>query len=173
MPLSTPYNPNLDTVILNAMASVLIGSPPNTRLSLIDTATGGLAQVVVQKRSFLLTPTAVFPLVHLTSGIQRYNRVFGMGYEGTLESILEYYDRWDGQSALIDDIRANIATDLERMKANIEHNDALTVGATTHTMNTTQFSLSPYEGVETAYFGQVLVHRTMRMTHNLLPYDVN
>ena len=172
MPLRTANNPNIDTVILNAMAPVLIGNPPNTRLSLVDVATGGLAQVVIQKRSFLLNPLAVFPLVHLTSGIQRYIRVFGQGYEGTLESVLEYYDRWDGQTILIDDVRAAIATDLERIKANIESNDALTVGQTTHTMNTIGFSLSGYEGVETSYFGTVLVHRTMRMTHNLLPYDV-
>jgi hypothetical protein len=142
MALRNPNNPTTDTVILGALSQVLIGSPPNTRLSVVDPSGGGANQVVIQKRGKLLEAGLIFPLVHLSSGVQSYIRVYGMGYEGSLEGILEYYDVWEPQSAnSIDDVRANIAADLERVKANIEDNDSLTVAQVYHAMSTTRIQL--------------------------------
>jgi len=163
-----PNNPTTDVVVLGALRQVIV---PNTNLALISASGTGLENVYIQNKYAI--SQGVFPAVHLYTGKQHYLRDSRSTYIGTMEAVVEYYDRWDSQPNTIDTVRAAIAADLERMKANVESNEQLTIGITSYTVGILKEMLSPYPGEFDRNFpGLHLVYRTFTITFNILPFDV-
>ena len=177
--LRTPNNPTTDDVILNVLRNVMhvnLSGQYCTYLASIDPAQTGLAQTFVQsKYQMALGMTAAIPYaINLSSGRQGYSKP-GAGlrtYIGSLVAICEYCGRWDENPASIDSIRATIAADLERIKANLESNDSMAYQGAAYTIAIPSMTLSPYQGTLNAeYAGLTLVERTLTMTFEILPYD--
>ncbi len=173
MTLRTANNPMLDSVVLNVLAQLLPNDPvtglPNTVIGQNQVALG--SSLVYVQNKYLMS-LGQFPAVHLSSGEQHYRIVTRAGYVGLFIAEIEYYDRWDTQPSTIDAIRTNIATDLERMKANIEDQDSLAYQGQAYAISIPEMSLSPYKGeIDTQFPGLTLVYRTLTLHVNLLPYD--
>jgi hypothetical protein len=174
MPLGSPNNPNTDHVILGVLKSLILNDPhsgqPNTILGQNQVSLNTSLIYIESKYAMSQGP---FPALHLSSGHQDYHYAGGpRTYGGVLEAIIEYCDRWDLQASTIDQIRANIASDLERMKANIETNDSLAYQGQNYAISIPRITLSPYMGeFDTQFPGLTLVCRTMSLTINILPYD--
>lgn len=178
MPLRTPNNPNTDKKVLQVLANLLPNDPvtglPNTQIGLnqlaLSTPDKQVSLCYVENKYTMAQ--GPFPAVHLSSGNQHYNKNSNKTYMGLFVAIIEYYDRWDKQSYTIDAVRANIAADLERMKANIEGNDALAYQGQNYAISTPQIQLSPYKGsIDDQFPGLVLIRRTLTLNINILPYD--
>jgi len=114
-----------------------------------------------------------WPALHLSSGHQSYRRISTSHYDGALLAIVEYYDKWTSQASQHDDIRANIAADLEIMKSNASKNEDLVYNSINHSTSIPRITLSPYRGefdIETVP-GQKLIYRTMELSISIPPYD--
>lgn len=177
--LRQPNNPNTDTAILGVLRNVLhlnLAGQPCTYLAQLSTSQTGLELTYVQnKYQMALGMTAAIPYaVHLSSGKQTYSKE-GAGlrtYIGAFTFMIEYCARWDEQPASIDSIRATIAADLERIKANIESNDSLAYQGQAYSVSIPSMQLSDYRGTLNADFpGLTLVERTLTGIANVLPYD--
>lgn len=167
MPLRSSNNSNTDLVIMGVLKNIL---PANTQLAAGSTSGTGAEQVYIQSKYAMSLGN--FPALHLSAGIQTYSKNSLRTYDGTVTIIAEYYDRWDRQDNTIDAIRANIALDLERMKANVETNDSLEWGNQAYAISVPTIMLSPYNGeLDTQFPGFTLVYRTMTLVINILPYD--
>lgn len=172
MPLRTPNNPNTDVVIMGVIKSVL---PANTQLAATSLSGNGSELIFIQdKYAMSLGMNATYPIaVNIISGNQSYFRASQRTYSGILGIEINYYSRWDEQDNTIDLIWKGIATDLERMKANIESNDSLVYGGANYAISVPSIHLSSYEGeYDRTFPGLTLVYRTMSLTVNALPYDV-
>lgn len=182
-------NPNVDNVILATLRSVMhlnLAGQPCTYLASIDPgnpnatpplpAQTGLSLTYIQnKYQMALGMTLAVPYaVHLSSGKQSYSKD-GCGlrtYDGQMMAIIEYCGRWDNQPSSIDTIRATIAADLERIKANLESNDSLQYGGAAYAISVPSMQLSDYKGTLNGdYPGLTLVERTLTVLVNVLPYD--
>lgn len=180
MPLRSPNNPTTDAVILNVLAQLLPNDPqtgqPNTvigtnQIPLITQQDPTPLMYIESKYKMSL---GQFPAVHLSSGGQKYAKNSRSSYVGQYVAIVEYYDRWDKQPNTIDQIRANIAADLERMKANIEDNDSLAYNSLAYATAIPSMTLSEYKGeIDEQFPGLTLVVRTLTLTINILPYDAS
>lgn len=174
MPLRTPFNPTTDSVILNVLKGLVLNDPttglPNTVLGQEQMATNTTLVYIESKYAMSQGP---FPALHLSSGHQAYQRTGGPRmYGGMLEAVVEYYDRWDQQPNTIDQIRASINADMERIKANIESNDSLAYQGKNYAISIPHMTLSPYKGdIDTQFPSLTLVYRTLSLTINILPYD--
>jgi hypothetical protein len=167
MLLRVSNNPNIDLRILNVLKQLL---PANTQLAASSESGTGLEQIYIQNKYIMSQGS--FPAVHLSSGTQNYKKNSLRTYFGAMQAIIEYYDRWDEQPITIDAIRANIALDLERMKANIETNDSLSFGGAANAISIPDMTLSAYKGeFDTQFPGLTLVYRTLTLMINILPYD--
>lgn len=167
MPLRTSNNPNTDTVIFTVLKNILA---TNTQLATGSLSGTGLEQIYIQNKYQM--SLGAFPAIHIEAGPQHYHKNSLRTYMGGLETIIQYYDRWDQQPSSIDTIRANIALDLERVKANIESNDSLSYGGTAYAISVPDMALSPYKGeIDTQFPGLTLVFRELHLTINILPYD--
>lgn len=154
-------NPNTDTVILNALASIMTAGTAFA-------AKGG--SIYIKRQYDMLNGN--FPALNLKPGQQSYRRNSTSTFDGELPVIAEYYDRWDGQFATIDTIRQTIDADMDIMVATIMHNDTLTYQNVSHTISTAKYTLSPYDGEIRDFGGLKLVQRNMMITFNILPFDV-
>ena len=115
------------------------------------------------------TPKAVL----LSSAPQSYQKAEQFGFDGQLLINVGYYARWDETPDTVDDIWKGIAADLERLKANAEDNDQIEYQGLNHTLSIAKMSLSSYEDMfDHTFQGLTLIHRTMSITYNLLPYGV-
>src|SRR5579859_7413030 len=127
MPLRTPNNPYLDTIVLTALQAVLSGYPTaNTHAGLQG------YPFYIQRQADLISSIATFPAIVLSASTQNYARMSARTWGGTLSVTVDYYDRWDQQLAELDTIYATLAADLERMKANIEDNEQLAMNNTAY-----------------------------------------
>lgn len=176
MPLRTPNNSNTDLVILQTIANVMhknVASQYCTYLAQISTSgTGAELTYIQNKYRMVLGMTPALPYAaHLSSGKQRYAKNSTFEWLGQFEAIIEYCARWDEQASSIDNIRSTIAADLERIKANIESNDALVYGGADFTISVPTMHLSDYRGTLNGDFpGLTLVERTLSMQVLILPY---
>ncbi len=187
--LRSPNAPFVDKDILGVLRNVMhlnLAAQPCTYLASIDpgdaTASPPLAPLtglsltyIQNKYQMALKMTAALPYaVHLSSGKQGYSKQ-GAGlrtYIGSLVCLVTYCGRWDENPASIDSIRATIAADLERIRANLESNDSMAYQGQAYTVSIPSIALSPYEGTLNATFpGLVLVERTLSMVAEILPYD--
>jgi hypothetical protein len=163
MSFRTPNNPNTDIVILTAMANIMLGNPQNTVVS--------AGSVYIQSKWKMML--GAFPAIHMNVGKTIFTRNSQRTYMAVYNVQIQYYDRWDQQPSTFDQIRSNIAVDLERIKANIESNDSLTYGTTAYAVSIPRFELSAYSTeLDTRLPGASLVSRTLTAFVNVLPYDV-
>lgn len=156
-------NPNTDRVIMNALAQI---GPTGTNLLAME------GQILIQNAYALSLGS--FPALHLTTGQQKHSVISASVFDGVVNIIGTYYDRWDQQPQTMDTIRANIDADLQMIMTNIQHNSSLVVGTTSHAVSIPTIELSAYEG-EVDWKtcpGMVLVKRSITFTINILPYDV-
>lgn len=180
MPVSLrqPNNPTPDLVLLNALVVILNTDTQgnyNTQLAQSSQSGTGKELMFVQnkyKMSLSLTPASPYA-VHLSSGKQSYHYAGGPRWRGGMyEALVQYYARWDTQPSSIDAIRAYLAADLERMKANIERNDSLASGGVAYAVSVPTIGLSDYKGqFDETFSGLTLIYRTMTLTIDILPYD--
>lgn len=179
MALRTANNPTTDVVILGVLASVMLNDVttglPNTQIglnqSLLSAQRGKPVSLVFIQNKYQMS-LGNFPAIHLSAGPQSYRKNSLRTYMGQMTAIIEYYDRWDQQPNTIDAVRAGIAPDLERIKANIEENDSLVYQGQANAISVPQMSLSPYKGeFDFQFEGKVLVYRTLTLSINILPYD--
>lgn len=154
-------NPNTDEVILNAFSSV----------ATTGTAFATKGGTVYVKNQYAML-NGNFPALNLKPGHQKYMRNSNVTFDGGIDVIAEYCDRWDEQTTTIDVIRQNIDADMELMMENIMHNDTLTVQNVAHAISAHKVTLSPYDGEVRDYGGLKLVQRTMVVSFNILPFDV-
>lgn len=171
--LRNPNNPTTDTKVLAALAQIVPGYPtPNTQLAIASASQTG-AELVYVQTEFAMWQTALFPAVLLSSGPQGYTRKSWRSYDGVLQAFVDYYDVWEQTTRTFDQIRADIAADLERIKANVESNDSLTIGGAAMTVSAPKMSLSPYEG---NFFrneaGREFIYRRLAINFLLLDFDV-
>jgi hypothetical protein len=178
--LREPNNPYTDKNILNILAQLLPNDPvtlqPNTQVGLNQAPliTSNNPHPLFYVESKYAVGQGQFPAVHLEAGEQKYSKNSRSTYTGELVAIIGYYDRWDKQQNTIDQIRSNIAADLERMKANLEDNDSLAYNGLAYATSISPISLSAPKGEFDEQFpGITLVFRTMTLTINILPYDAN
>jgi|SRR6185295_4247117 len=173
MSLRDANNPNTDIAIMTTIKTIL---PTDTQLaSLSQSGTGSELIFLQEKYKMYLTlkqdtPTSA---VNLSSGQQTYSLESQRSYSGTLDINVEYYSKWSGLVEDLDTIFADMAADLERMKANVEENDAIDYGGANHAIGIEKIMLSPYDGqLDDALPGLSLIKRTMTLTYNILPYGV-
>lgn len=174
--LRNPSNPNTDVIILNTIANVIHKNAAGsycTYLAQISTSQTGAELTYIQNRYKMalgMTPALPYAL-HLSSGKQRYAKNSTFEWLGQLEVLAEYVARWDEQASSIDTIRSTIAADLERLKANLETNDALVYQGADFTISVPTMQLSDYKGTLDGTFpGLTLVERTLSFQVNILPY---
>jgi hypothetical protein len=158
-------NPYTDTVMMAALAQVVIGIPPNTRV-------GTLGNPVIVEDEYTLSKGR-FPAMHIETERQKHKILTTGGYDGMVRFIISYYDKWDKSTARIDDIRKAIKTDLEIVMANVQGNSSLAIGGQAMATAAYEFVLSPYKGEldDKTIPGLTLVKRTLRVAYNILPYD--
>lgn len=163
-------NPNTDIVILNALGNVLLA---NTRMAMLQAAISPTPPKFYVQKKFEMTQGPQFPALHLSSGSQSYNRISPNHYEGTLLAIVEYYDKWTSQPSQHDEIRANIAADLEIMKSNVSKNEGLIgSGHVQQSRAIPRITLSPYKGeFDESAAPLKLIYRTMELLISIPPYD--
>jgi len=171
LPLRDSSNPNTDIVVMNTVKAIML---PNTQLEASSQSGTGLELVFIQEKYKLYltlkqdTPTIA---VNLSAGQQIHTQEGQFAYGATLDIDVAYYSKWSGQVEDLDTIYADIATDLERMKSNIQENDATEYGGTNHTIGLAKVVLSPYDGqLDDALPGLSLIKRVMMLSYNILPY---
>jgi hypothetical protein len=155
-------NPNPDSVIMNAIGYVIL---PGTRLA-------SLGNPVVIENPYTLS-TGRFPAVHIEAGRQKYATQSTDVYDGTVEIVITYFDRWDQATTPIDAIRQNIKSDLEIILDNLMSNSSLTVGTDFHAVSIGKFQLAPYKGEldNSTVQGMTLLKRALTISVNVLPFD--
>lgn len=163
-------NPNTDIVILTALGNVLL---PGTRLASLQAAVSPPPPKSFYVQQKFEMSKGMFPALHLSAGIQSYNRLSTNHYGGVLLAIVEYYDKWTSQPSQHDVIRANIAADLEIMKSNAGKNEDLVFLNVSRSVSIPRMTLSPYRGEfdEETVPGQKLIYRTLELSISIPPYD--
>lgn len=171
-----PNNPNVAEVIMQAMKTIMLGYPtPNTNLGALSVAGGtssdGSDRVFIQRD--YLVGQGPWPCVVIKSMPQTFTRNSIRTFDGQAGFTVDYFDRWDQTSELIDDVRDRISLDIERLKANLESNESLAYSGNAYAVGIPKITLSGYDGELSSQFpGLSLVYRRMSVTMMLLPYDV-
>lgn len=130
-------------------------------------------QVFVQSR-YKLSKTPVWPSMHIETGPQSHRRVSGATtFAGQMQAILTLYARWEQDSRLLDDIRAQLDSDIELVWALLQGNEILKLGNTQAASSIPGVVFSPYKGEvdDQLVTGSKLVYRTLIPTINIMPYD--
>lgn len=130
-------------------------------------------QVFVQNR-YRLSKTPVWPSMHIESGTQTHRRVSGQTtFAGQMQAILTLYARWEQDSRLLDDIRAQLDSDIELVWATLQSNEILRLNSTQAASSIPGVVFSPYKGEvdDQLITGNKLVYRTLIPTINIMPYD--
>ena len=177
MPLRSPNILGDDLTLIQAMRVVLVGYPtPNTQLAAGSADGTGLSatdnRVYIRDKAALAAGS--FPAVNLRAGTQHRRRNSRSTYTGTITLIADYYDRWTTTPETQAQVRANIALDLERMAANLESNDTLTLGASLYVVTLEDLSLSDDNGIfdDQLLQGERAIYRSLTAIYCVLPYDV-
>jgi hypothetical protein len=172
MPLRSVNNPNTDIAIMAILKSIL---PANTQLAASSQSGTGQELVFIQekyKMSLVLRQDTPTSAVNITANtLQEYSLEAQRSYSGLLAIDVSYYTKWTGQNEDIDIQWSEICTDLERMKANVEEQDATEYSGTNHTISLEKIALSPYDAqFDDSIPGITPIKRVMTLTYNLLPY---
>lgn len=156
-------NPNPDAVIMRGIAFILL---PDTRIAT-------LGNPVVIENEYQLS-LGRFPAVHIEAGKQRYSTQSTNVFDGTVEIIITYFDRWDQATTGIDAIRQNIKADLEVILTNLMKNSSIAIGGIPLAASIGKFQLAPYRGEldNVTVQGMTLLKRVLTITINVLPFDV-
>lgn len=157
-------NPNTDAVILQGIATTLIATP-NTTFA----AQGGAYFI---EDEYALSSSSKYPVLHLMSGTQAHMRKGGTFYEGTLQVIVKYYNRFDLQGVTIDAVRRAIRDDLNLMKDYLLGHDTLDTNGEPLARGIPHVVLSPYRGELEDIPGIKVVSRTLACVVDILEYDV-
>lgn len=164
MPLRNPNSPYVDSVVAGALGIVMAGYPSaNTQV--------GINSYPIRYDAAYDTYKGAFPAVLISVAAQHYQRASRSTWQGEVTFFTDYYDRWDQRPDELDTIRANIAADLERMKANVESNESLAQNNTAYAISAYKHELSPYEGYFREVNGMKLIYRRYTVSFFLLPYD--
>ncbi len=167
MPLRLLNNPATDVVAMAALKQVIV---PNTQLALGSSDSTGLSRVYIN--TVYPLSIADFPSVLISSKPQTYTQCSRSTYNGLVDISIAYYDRWDKQPQTLDQVYANVALDLERMRANIESNDRAVIGGFTAIERIQRIIVSPYYGELDHSIPDVpLVVRTLTLRCVLPEYD--
>lgn len=161
MPLRSTNDPIDASGALSALGTVMI---QNTRFL----ASGG--QFYVNTWAALDQGIAPYPALVLESGPQTTVRLGWRVWQNTLLARCVYIDRWDSQNITIDQVWANLDTDMHRMKSNIEDNPTLTVSGTPHILHATKIEMTPYIGQKDDRTPIITVKRGMQMMLHLPLY---
>ena len=171
MPLRSANNSNTDLAIMTLLKPIIL---PNTQLvASSQSGTGSELCFIQEKYKMYLTLKQDTPTlaVNMSSGTQEYSLEAQRAYTGLVAIDISYYSKWSGQAEDLDALYANIASDLERMKANAEAQDAIEYGGTNHTIGLAKIVLSPYDGqLDDALPGLSLIKRVLTLSYNILPY---
>src|SRR5690349_17359730 len=97
---------------------------PGTRIA-------ALGNPVVVENEFQLSMSR-FPCVHIETGKQSYQQQGTDVFDGQVQFIITYFDRWDQATIGIDAVRANIKTDLEIILDNLMKNSSLSLAGDPH-----------------------------------------
>jgi len=172
MPLRSVNNPNVDIAIMALLKSIL---PTGTQLAASSQSGTGDELIFIQekyKMSLVLrqdTPTSAVNISASTP--QEYTLEAQRSYSGLLAIDVSYYKKWTGNVEDIDTQWSEICTDLERMKANIEEQDAIEYSGANHTISLEKIAISPYDAqFDDSIPGITPIKRVMTLTYNLLPY---
>lgn len=174
MPLRTPNNPNTPTTVMTVLSQVMLNDAstgqPNTQIGLNQAVLNASLVYIEQKYAMA---QGSFPAIHLSRGKQTYHIIGGpRGYDGVVEIMCEYYDRWDQQNNTIDTINANNIADLDRIQANLETNNSLNFQGKATAIAIPEIAVGPYKGeLDITFPGLTLVYHWMSITVNVLPYD--
>lgn len=157
--------------VMTVLASIL---PAGTQLAAGIAASGGQVSDVVYIQNRYKLSLGAFPALHMAEGPQSRNRNSLHTYLGQTTIRATYYDRWDVQVLTQDQIRANMALDLNRMLSNLESDDEVEYNGAIKTISLANYTLSPYDGEfeSTLIPGATLIYRYSDMTFNVLPYVV-
>jgi hypothetical protein len=138
---------------------------PGTRIS-------SLGNPVVIENEFQLSLSR-FPCVHIETGKQQYQQQGTNVFDGQVQFIVTYYDRWDQATTGIDVVRKNIKADLEIILANLMDNSSLSLAGDPHATSIAKYQLAPYKGEldNTTVQGITLLKRALTITVNVLPFD--
>ena len=160
-------NPSTPVAVLSALRTIALAG---TRIAQVSTSGTGLERVYIDKLPVLVA--GAFPAIALTYGKQRYKRTSRSTWGGKFACSLTYYDRWDTQPRLLDEVYASITADVLRIYANIESNDRLAIGGVSY-LQTLTLQLSAYYGEIDIHSapGLSLLHRTITLQCVTPPYD--
>lgn len=169
MPLRPVNNPATERIVFQALRNIIT---TGTQMAVtVNDGQNGISQVYIHNRAALYA--GGFPAIHLEATTQKYRRTSQREFEGIVFMVVEYYDEWVADNETIDAIRARIADDMERVKSNLESNDALNYLGVALLMSVSHIELSPYEGEIDQHNSRLpLVYRGMTAEANILPYDV-
>jgi hypothetical protein len=169
-----------EQIALPAIAAILPGYPtPNTYLAQQSLSQTGAEQIVWDD-PYALAQLQTYPAMLLTESEQGSTR---NSYSTWLDEIVvecKYFDRWDANPGMsIPQIWKTIITpDLYRMQSNIQANETLTQGGTAYVISIPHISFSQEMAGggagaldTTSVPGMSLVHRSMFLHINVLPYD--
>lgn len=169
-----PSNPALDSIILAAWAQVALGYPTlNVVLANSPPNVAGHGPIYVQAKDELLT-SGIYPAGYVRGGSQTHRRISSATYDGTLPVLFDYYDAWeqrtDGLS--FEQVRAQIALDLERIRSNLQENESLAIGfGDPLTVALLSCDLSTDDGILQDAAGKKLIYRRLTCHYLMLDYD--
>jgi hypothetical protein len=157
-------NPNTDAVILNALALTITATPGTAFLT-----QGGGYYI---EDEYVMAATGGYPVMQFMTGSQSHARKTLGGYDGQMQVIVKYLNRFDLVNVTIDAVRRAIRDDLNLMKDYLLGNDTLAFDNLEHARGIPQVLLSPYKGEVEDIPGVKVVSRTMVCIVNILDYDV-
>lgn len=155
-------NPNTDAVLMPIIGEIILAG---TRLA-------SLGNPVVIENEYKLSLSR-FPAVHIETGKQQYIPNSTETFDGIVQFIVTYYDRWDQATTAIDVVRQNIKADLEIILDNLMQNSSLSLAGDPHAVSIAKYQLAPYKGEldNNTVQGVTLLKRALTITVNVLPFD--
>lgn len=163
-----PNNPVTSKILLGAVRNVIA-----TGTALCNIPSGdptGVAQI--QVRSRYAVAKGAFPAVNLTTGVQKFARTSSHMYAGMVVVNVGYYNRWlENDQQTMDQIIQDMEDDLERIRANLESNETLAMGAVEYAVSIPGFSVTADKGEQDLTFPSTpMLYRTLMATINILEY---
>lgn len=168
----TPNNPSAGNVLLDAVRQVALGYPTiNTNLAINSPSGTGLDVTYLQDKYSL--SIGAFPAANFRYGRQTRQRNSRSSYLSTTAVVLDLYDRWSNDSTLQTAIRKHLYDDLERMAANLESNDSLTIGGSVYAISLAGLEMGDDSGIfdNDLLQAETAICVTLTATYNVLPYD--
>lgn len=178
--LRTPNTPASDPILLAAVRTVMVGYPtPNTLLA--QTSSDGTGLSATDNRVFIrdkwrLVAQDHWPAANLSMGGEQHRKRNSRSTY-TADPIhvrIDWFNRWDQRPDTITDLFNEAAADVERIAANLESNETLTIGATSYAINIIEmiFPDDSEEIDEKSLPGLQVVCRHLTVVYRALPYDV-